>query len=481
LQHSCVAINIVWTPSAILDFIYSSNTNHSILKAKLIYVCQQCGATSVQWKGKCPSCGEWNSLIEEMTPEKNSQAIVAVPFKDGQIVTLGSLTPEAVVRLQTTDEELNRVLGGGIVPGSVILLGGEPGIGKSTVMLQLALQNKHFRILYVSGEESLNQIKLRANRIGLTNDQCYLFPETTLEQIIAAAKKTDPDIIIIDSIQTVSAMNIDTAPGSVTQIRECTAELINYAKKNETAVFLIGHITKDGYIAGPKILEHMVDTVLYFEGDRHYNYRILRTMKNRFGSVAEIGIYEMSDRGLKPILNPSEILLTTRDEALSGIAIAAMLEGLRPMLVEIQSLVSPSPFSTPQRTATGFDAKRLAMHLAVLEKRCGLRIYVNDVFLNIAGGLKAEDPAIDLAAIAAMASSFHDIPLPAEACFAGEVGLSGEIRPVYQIELRIGEAEKLGFKKFYLSSYNQKSITRKFKNIELIFSDTVEKMLGKMF
>jgi DNA repair protein RadA/Sms len=450
------------------------------LKNKLIYVCQQCGATSVKWKGKCPSCGEWNSLIEEIMPEKSSAASGAA-FKDSMVVTLGDLSPEILTRIITTDNELNRVLGGGIVPGSVILLGGEPGIGKSTVMLQLALQNKDLRILYVSGEESLNQIKLRANRIGLTNDNCYLYPETTLEQIISAAKKTEPEVMIIDSIQTVSAMNIDTAPGSVVQIRECTAELINYAKKNDVAIFLIGHITKDGYIAGPKILEHMVDTVLYFEGDRHYNYRILRTMKNRFGSVAEIGIYEMSDKGLAPILNPSEILLTTRDEALSGIAIASMLEGLRPMLVEIQALVSPSPYSTPQRTATGFDSKRLAMHLAVLEKRCGLRINIHDVFLNIAGGLKVEDPAIDLAAIAAMASSFHDVALPAEACFAGEVGLSGEIRPVYQIELRIGEAEKLGFKKFYLSSYNQKSITRKFKNIELIFCDTVEKLLVKMF
>jgi DNA repair protein RadA/Sms len=450
------------------------------LKNKLIYVCQQCGTTSAKWSGKCTSCGAWNSIIEEIVPDKTRNN-PSVSLKDTNIATLGSLTPDVVTRIITKDNELNRVMGGGIVPGSVVLLGGEPGIGKSTVMLQLALENKELKILYVSGEESLNQIKLRANRIGLTNDNCYLFPETTLEQIISAAKKIEPDLIIIDSIQTVSAMNIDTAPGSVVQIRECTSELISYAKKNETAIFLIGHITKDGYIAGPKILEHMVDTVLYFEGDRHYNYRILRTMKNRFGSVAEIGIYEMSDKGLAPILNPSEILLTTRDETLSGIAIAAMLEGLRPMLVEIQALVSPSPYSTPQRTATGFDAKRMAMHLAVLEKRCGLRINIHDVFLNIAGGLKVEDPAIDLAAIAAMASSFNDIALPAEACFAGEVGLSGEIRPVYQIEMRIGEAEKLGFKKFFLSSYNQKSISRKFKNIELVFCDTVEKLLIKMF
>lgn len=453
-----------------------------ILKNKLLFVCQQCGATSVQWKGKCPSCGAWNAYIEEIIPDKSTNpAAGAIPFKDGQIVTLGDLATEEMPRLITKDSEINRVLGGGLVPGSVILLGGEPGIGKSTIMLQLALENKDRRILYVSGEESLNQVKLRANRMGLTNDNCYLFPETTLEQILAAAKKTEPDILIIDSIQTVSSANIDTSAGSVVQIRECASELIRYAKSSGAAVFLIGHITKDGYIAGPKILEHIVDTVLYFEGDRHYNYRILRTMKNRFGSVAEIGIYEMSDKGLRPVLNPSEILLTTRDEALSGIAIAAMLEGLRPMLIEIQALVSPSPFSTPQRTATGFDSKRMAMHLAVLEKRCGLRINIHDVFLNIAGGLKVEDPAIDLAAIAAMASSFHDIALPAEACFAGEIGLSGEIRPVNQIELRISEAEKLGFKKFFLSSYNQKSVTRKFKNIELIYTETVDKLLKKVF
>jgi DNA repair protein RadA/Sms len=433
----------------------------------------------VQWKGKCPSCGAWNSYIEEIVPEKSKSA--ALPQKGGEIVTLDSFVPDTLERIETADEELNRVLGGGAVPGSVILLGGEPGIGKSTILLQLALQNKDLKMLYVSGEESINQIRLRANRIGLTNSNCFLLAETSLEQITAAAKKVEPDIMIIDSIQTVSSISIDSAAGSVVQIRECTAEIINYAKKSHAAVFLIGHITKEGYIAGPKILEHMVDTVLYFEGDRHYNYRILRTIKNRFGSVAEIGIYEMTDKGLSPIQNPSEILLTARNEALSGISIAAMLEGIRPMLVEIQALVSPSPYSTPQRTATGFDAKRMSMHLAVLEKRCGLRINMYDVFLNIAGGLKIEDPAVDLAVITAMASSYHDMPLPIDACFAGEVGLSGEIRPVNQIEMRIGEAEKLGFKKFYLSSYNEKSVTRKFKGIEIIYTETVERLLEKVF
>jgi DNA repair protein RadA/Sms len=434
----------------------------------------------VQWKGKCPSCGAWNSYVEEVIQEKSKSAST-IPVKDGEIVVLDSLSPDELERLETRDEELNRVLGGGIVPGSVILLGGEPGIGKSTILLQLALENPELKILYVSGEESINQIRLRANRIGLTNANCFLLAESKLETILSAAKKVEPHIIIVDSIQTVSAHDVEAAPGSIPQIRECTAELITYAKKSEAAVFLIGHITKEGYIAGPKILEHMVDTVLYFEGDRHYNYRILRSMKNRFGSVAEIGIYEMSDKGLSAVKNPSEILMTIRSEAISGISIAAMLEGIRPMLVEIQALVSPSPYSTPQRSATGFDAKRMSMHLAVLEKRCGLRINIYDVFLNIAGGLKVEDPAIDLAVITAMASSYNDIPLPIDACFAGEVGLSGEIRPVNQIEKRISEAEKLGFKKFYLSSYNEKSITRKYKGIELIMVDTVGKLLHKVF
>lgn len=404
-----------------------------------------------------------------------------IPLKDGELVTLDSVSPESLERIPSADEELNRVLGGGLVPGGVILLGGEPGIGKSTILLQLALQNKNLKILYVSGEESLNQIRLRANRVGDTNPNCYLLAETGLEQILQAAKKVEPDVIIIDSIQTTATNTVEAAPGSVPQIRECTSELIRYAKRSGAIVFLIGHITKEGYIAGPKILEHMVDCVLYFEGDRHYNYRILRTMKNRYGSVAEIGIYEMSDKGLTPIQNPSEILLTTRDESLSGISIGATLEGMRPMLIEVQALVSPSPYSTPQRSTTGFDSKRLSMLLAVLEKRCGLRINMYDVFLNIAGGLKVDDPAIDMAVMTAMASSYNDVALPAQVCFAGEIGLSGEIRPVNQIEKRINEAEKLGFRKFYLSGYNRKAITRTYKGIELVFADTVEKLLNQVF
>ncbi len=449
-------------------------------KTKTLYVCQQCGSSAVKWMGKCPSCGAWNSFVEEVVEKVKSNPNVH-GVKDGEIVALDSLNPEVLTRLVTPDEELNRVLGGGIVPGSVILLGGEPGIGKSTILLQLALECKGIKLLYVSGEESLNQIKLRANRVGLTNPDCFIVAETVLENILEAAKKVEPDIIIVDSIQTVSSLEIDSSPGSIPQIRESTAGLIQFAKKSHTAIFLIGHITKEGYIAGPKILEHMVDTVLYFEGDRHYNYRILRTMKNRFGSVAEIGIYEMGDKGLIPIKNPSEILLTTRNEALSGISIAATLEGIRPMLIEIQALVSPSPYSTPQRTTTGFDAKRLSMLLAVLEKRCGMRINIYDVFLNIAGGLKVEEPAIDLAVVTSLASSYHDISLPMDCCFAGEIGLSGEIRPVNQIETRISEAEKLGFKTFYLSSYNKKSISRKFDGIQLVFVDTVEKLLSELF
>ena len=449
-------------------------------KTKTLYVCQQCGSSAVKWMGKCPSCGAWNSFVEEVVEKVKSNPNVH-GVKDGEIVALDSLNPEVLTRLVTPDEELNRVLGGGIVPGSVILLGGEPGIGKSTILLQLALECKGIKLLYVSGEESLNQIKLRANRVGLTNPDCFIVAETVLENILEAAKKVEPDIIIVDSIQTVSSLEIDSSPGSIPQIRESTAGLIQFAKKNHTAIFLIGHITKEGYIAGPKILEHMVDTVLYFEGDRHYNYRILRTMKNRFGSVAEIGIYEMGDKGLIPIKNPSEILLTTRNEALSGISIAATLEGIRPMLIEIQALVSPSPYSTPQRTTTGFDAKRLSMLLAVLEKRCGMRINIYDVFLNIAGGLKVEEPAIDLAVVTSLASSYHDIALPMDTCFAGEIGLSGEIRPVNQIETRISEAEKLGFKTFYLSSYNKKSISRKYDGIQLVFVDTVEKLLSELF
>ncbi|MCX6351990.1 MAG: DNA repair protein RadA [Bacteroidetes bacterium] len=450
------------------------------MKQKTLYVCQQCGTTAVQWKGRCSSCGEWNSLVEEVIFEGPKSKQTSAKISEGEIVKLDDINPEDLQRLPTYDSELNRVLGDGIVPGSVVLIGGEPGIGKSTILLQLAIFQKNLKILYICGEESLSQVKLHATRLGGSNENCYMLSETTLEKITAAARELNPDILIVDSIQTVQSIGIDSTPGSVVQIRECTSALIQYAKKNNTCVFLIGHITKEGYIAGPKILEHMVDTVLYFEGDRHYNYRILRTMKNRFGSMSEIGIYEMGDRGLKPIENPSDILLTNRDENLSGIAIAATLEGIRPMLIEVQALASPSAYGTPQRSATGFDAKRMNMLLAVLEKRCGLKINMNDVFLNIAGGLRVEDPATDVAVAVSVASSMHNIPIPHDVCFAGEIGLSGEVRPVNQIEKRIKEAEKLGFKSFHLSTYNKKSITAKFTKIELIFSSTLDALLGKI-
>jgi DNA repair protein RadA/Sms len=431
--------------------------------------------------GKCNACNSWNSFVEEIVTEKPKSGN---PFSSDAIlrdvVMLDDILPLDNERISTPDEELNRVLGGGIVSGSVVLLGGEPGIGKSTILLQLALSCSQ-KILYIAGEESLNQIKLRATRLGYNNSECCFTTETGVEQIIQAAKVIKPDLLIVDSIQTIASLTVESTPGSVPQIRECTAALIQFAKKEHCAVFLIGHITKEGYIAGPKLLEHMVDTVLYFEGDRHYNYRILRSMKNRFGPAAEIGLYEMNEKGLQAIKNPSEILLTSRDEALSGIAIASTLEGIRPMLIELQALVSPSPYSTPQRTATGFDAKRLNMLLAVLEKRCGLKMNIYDVFVNIAGGIKVEDPAIDLAVITAMASSYNDVALPMEASFAGEIGLSGELRPVNQIEKRIAEAEKMGFKKFFLSTYNKKSITRKYKDIEIVYVDTVSRLLQKLF
>ncbi|MEX0968219.1 MAG: DNA repair protein RadA [Bacteroidia bacterium] len=450
-------------------------------KSRTFFVCQQCGYKSIKWGGKCPSCGAWNSFAEEVeikeTRRKNE---VDTATLKNRLEPLGEYTTESTERWVSTDQEFNRVLGGGIVPGSLVLLGGEPGIGKSTLLLQITLNLPAQRILYVSGEESLNQIKMRAKRLDLKNPDCYLLAETNFETIAQAMKSLEPTVVIIDSIQTLYHPDIESAPGSVPQIRGCTAELIQIAKKRGIAICLIGHITKEGYIAGPKVLEHMVDTVLYFEGDRHYNYRILRTIKNRFGSISEIGIYEMTGKGLQIITNPSEILLNHREEMLSGISVAAMLEGIRPMLIEIQALVSPTFYGNPQRTSTGFDSRRMSMLLAVLEKRCGLKLNSQDVFLNIAGGLKVEDPSIDLAVTAAIASSFEDIAIPGNICFAGEVGLSGEIRPVNQVEKRISEAEKQGFSKIYLSSFNKKSISKEFK-IELALCNSVNTLLEMIF
>jgi DNA repair protein RadA/Sms len=426
-------------------------------KTKSAFFCQQCGYESAKWLGKCPACNEWNTFVEEIVHKETSKK--NTNWKTGEekkvkSVSLTNITSSEQKRIITADVELNRVLGGGIVPGSLILVGGEPGIGKSTLFLQSALQLKDVLTLYVSGEESEQQIKMRADRLQMVNDNFYLLTETDTQTIFNEIKKLTPQLVIIDSIQTLQTPFIESSPGSVSQVRECTAELQKFAKETNTPVFLIGHITKDGNIAGPKILEHMVDTVLQFEGDRHYAYRILRTLKNRFGSTSELGIYEMQGNGMRGVTNPSEILITQKDEQLSGVAIAATMEGLRPLLIEVQALVTQSVYGTPQRTTTGFDLRRSQLLLAVLEKRGGFHFGVKDVFLNIAGGIKVEDPAIDLAVLCALLSSYEDTPLPMNIAFAGEVGLSGEIRAVNRIEQRIAEAEKLGFEKIIISKYN---------------------------
>jgi DNA repair protein RadA/Sms len=454
-------------------------------KSKTIYFCQNCGNQSPKWIGKCPVCNEWNTYAEEVVDKneeklqerkgyslKKNEAPKPVPIKDVEELETR--------RLDTRDTELNRVLGGGIVAGSLVLIGGEPGIGKSTLMLQLALNLQGTKVLYVTGEESDRQIKMRADRVGIKNESCYILTETNTQQIFKQADVLHPDIIIIDSIQTLHTVYVESTPGSVSQVRECTAELMRFAKESSIPVFLIGHITKDGMIAGPKVLEHIVDTVLQFEGDRNYTYRILRTTKNRFGSTSEIGIYEMVGEGLRPVLNPSEILLTQREEHLSGIAIASMMEGMRPFLIETQALVTPAFYGTPQRSATGFDVRRTNMLLAVLEKRAGFRFGTKDVFLNIAGGLRVEDPAIDLAVVAALTSSYNDIPLHSKTAFAAEVGLSGEVRAVSRIEQRISEADKLGFDKIYISRYNQKIDTRKY-NIEVVQLSKVQSLMEELY
>jgi len=452
-------------------------------KTKTLYICQQCGATTVQWKGRCTACGEWNTYVEEVVEQESkgrSTSLSAGQASDS-VSSLGDFELQTVDRLQTKDEELNRILGGGVVLGSLILIGGEPGIGKSTLLLHLALEQRDKTILYVTGEESLNQVKMRAARIGNPNPECYLLPETSVEVIVQKIKSIAPDLLIVDSIQTLTTAEVDSTAGSIPQIRESTTNLQRWAKQQNMAIFLVGHITKEGYIAGPKVLEHMVDTVLYFEGDQNYNYRIVRTIKNRFGSVAEIGIYEMMEQGLRQVKNPSEILLSQRNESLSGIAIGAMLEGIRPMLVEIQALVSPAYYGTPQRSTTGFDARRLNMLLAVLEKRCGLKLSTQDVFLNIAGGLKVEDPSTDLSVAIAIASSYEAQAVGDNYCFAGEIGLSGEIRPVQQVDKRILEAEKLGFEKIYISSFNQRNLDNRSRSIDVVMKDTVSSVIQEVF
>ena len=425
-------------------------------KIKTAYFCQNCGAQHPKWQGQCSACKEWNTIVEEVVQKDEiklwSNQRVNSKVKALKVAEI-SLTNES--RIKTGNIELDRVLGGGVVPGVVILLGGEPGIGKSTLMLQLALGLKNFKTLYVSGEESAKQIKMRAERLGEGSSDCLILTETSTQNIFTHIDSVEPNILVVDSIQTLHSQTIDASPGSVSQIRETTSELLRFAKETTTPVILIGHITKDGGIAGPKILEHMVDVVLQFEGDRNHIYRILRAQKNRFGSTSELGIYEMVSQGLREVHNPSEILISQKDESLSGTAIAATVEGMRPMLIEVQALVSTAVYGTPQRSATGFDLRRLSMLLAVLEKRCGFKLGAKDVFLNITGGIKVNDPSIDLCVVAAILSSNEDVAISDKICFAGEVGLSGEIRPATRIEQRILEAEKLGFEQICISKHNK--------------------------
>ncbi len=502
----------------------------NVAKTKFAYFCQSCGYESPKWLGKCPSCAQWNTFAEEIIEKANTsvpnwKTTSTSQQRANKPVAVADITFTEEHRLLTPDKEFNRVLGGGIVAGSLVLIGGEPGIGKSTLMLQLALNMPDLKVLYISGEESGHQIKMRAERLSEIRDQrleisdqrlevggqgldgdrrwteskseirnpkseikgCYILTETSTQNIFKQIEELEPDLVVVDSIQTLHSAHIESTPGSVSQVRECTAEMLRFAKESSTPVFLIGHITKDGMIAGPKILEHMVDTVLQFEGDRHHVYRILRTVKNRFGSSSELGIYEMLGEGLREVSNPSEILISQRDEPLSGITISTMLEGMRPMLIESQALVSPSPYGTPQRTATGFDTRRMSMLLAVLEKRCGFNLGAKDVFVNIAGGIRVEDPAIDLGLAVAIISSHEDIPVPSKTCFAGEIGLSGEIRAVNRVEQRIAEAQKLGFEQIFISKYNlpsggdKKGIDLSRYNIDIKIVSRIEEVFELLF
>lgn len=453
-------------------------------KTKTTFFCQNCGAQSSKWIGKCPSCGEWNTYIEEVVQreEKGTKwQSMGASGRERKPQAVSEITFDTDQRIHTHNAELNRVLGGGLVPGSVVLIGGEPGIGKSTLMLQVALNCKGIKVLYISGEESEQQIRMRAERIGIKNTDCFILTETSTQMIFQHLEELQPGMVIIDSIQTLHTDSIDSSAGSISQIKETAAEMQRFSKITNTPVFLIGHITKDGSLAGPKILEHMVDTVLNFEGDRNYGYRILRAAKNRFGSTSELGIYEMQDSGLREVSNPSEILLSQRDEDVSGITIAATIEGLRPMLIETQALVSSAAYGTPQRSTTGFDAKRLNMLLAVLEKRSGFRLASKDVFLNIAGGIKVDDPAIDLAVVAAVLSSNEDQPIDAKTCFAAEVGLSGEIRAINRVDQRISEAEKLGFERIFISKYNLKGLDTKRFSIKIIPIKKITDLYSNLF
>jgi DNA repair protein RadA/Sms len=449
---------------------------------KSVWFCNNCGHESAKWLGKCPSCGSWNTFVEELIKKGNSTAVVPMQHskEKPKPKPINTIVSGETQRIDTGDDELNRVLGGGMVYGSVILVGGQPGIGKSTLMLQLALKSPQV-VLYVSGEESEEQIKMRADRLGDVTDKCFIYTETSTTNIIEEAKKLNPSLIIIDSIQTVYHNQIDSAPGSISQVRECTSELQRFAKESNIPIIIIGHITKEGGLAGPKILEHIVDVVLQFEGDQNYTYRILRTLKNRFGSTDELGIYAMESNGLREVSNPSELLLSQNEDSLSGSVIAASLEGMRPLMIECQALVTPSVYGTPQRSATGFDMRRLAMLLAILEKRCGLPIGHNDVFLNIAGGIKVTDPSIDLAIFTALISSMNNISINKNTCFAGEIGLTGEIRGVNRVEQRIQEADRLGFETIYVSKFNLKNVKQELLNIEIKPMARVEDLLYEVF
>lgn len=455
-------------------------------KTKTVYVCSHCGADSPKWLGKCPNCGEWNTYVEEVVAKEVPSAKRLVPSglsERGQArpVLLRDITAEKEDRLDMKDQELNRVLGGGLVKGSLVLIGGEPGIGKSTLVLQTILKLHDLKVLYVSGEESYRQLKMRADRLAPDSQNCLILCETNLEQIFVQAQNVQPDLLIIDSIQTIFTELVESSPGSVSQVRECSAAILKFAKESSVPVLLIGHINKEGSIAGPKVLEHIVDTVLQFEGDQHYMYRILRSIKNRFGSTAELGIYEMRQEGLREVSNPSELLLTQNHEGLSGVAIAAAIEGIRPFLIETQALVSSAVYGTPQRSATGFDIRRMNMLLAVLEKRAGFKLAQKDVFLNIAGGLRVNDPAIDLAVLAAVLSSSLDISIEPGVCMAGEVGLSGEIRPVNRIEQRIMEAEKLGFSRILIPYNNLKGFDTSRCRIQIAQVRKVEEAFRQLF
>ncbi|MFN3952599.1 MAG: DNA repair protein RadA [Thermaurantimonas sp.] len=451
-------------------------------KVKSVFVCQSCGSIHPKWMGKCTACGAWNTIVEELQNiEKKVQprSLNLSGNESNGAVVIYKIDRRSEERIPTADPELNRVLGGGIVPGSLILVGGEPGIGKSTLMLQLALRFNDIKVLYISGEESPQQIRMRAERIAESESECLILAETSMTKIFEEIAKVRPDVVIVDSIQTLYTDYVESAPGSVSQIRESASEFMRYAKNNNVPVFLIGHITKDGQIAGPKVLEHMVDVVLQFEGDRHHFFRILRVQKNRFGATSEIGIYEMKSGGLSVVSNPSDILLTAEREMMSGNSVCMILEGARTLPVEVQALVSSAVYGTPQRSATGYDVRRLNMLLAILEKRCGFRLGVKDVFLNIAGGLRVDDPALDASVVSSILSSNEDLALPPTLCFAAEIGLSGEIRPVSRIETRIAEAERLGFKEMLISKYNK--INQPFQNIRLIQVGRVDELYRQLF